>query len=117
MSGKIELLPCPFCGGKVRSAIRRPAGHDVDFVISCNCGVEFSPICALEEDCERAWNRRAAPVVERQPVTADLPKIEIGHIVLVLEMVRGAPTMTTNQCQAMVGLLNGYLEKLKEPNQ
>ena len=71
MSGK--LLPCPFCGGHVDRATRKPAGMDVDFVINCQkCYLKFSPFCATEEDCERLWNLRpvlaqeAGPLVERQ---------------------------------------------------
>lgn len=68
-----ELKPCPFCGGHVDRATRKPAGMDVDFVINCQgCCLKFSPFCATEEDCERLWNLRpvlaqeAGPVVERQ---------------------------------------------------
>ncbi|MGO2711611.1 Lar family restriction alleviation protein [Pseudomonas helleri] len=57
-----KLLPCPFCGGSVKPAFRKPAGHDIAFVINCNCGCVFSPICAMEDDCERAWNKRATPI-------------------------------------------------------
>lgn len=50
-----KLLPCPFCGGRVKSAARKGEG----FVIICHCGANYSPVCATAEDCDRAWNRRA----------------------------------------------------------
>lgn len=72
-----ELKPCPFCGGHVDRATRKPAGMDVDFVINCQgCCLKFSPFCATEEDCERLWNLRhvltqeAGPVVERKETAA-----------------------------------------------
>lgn len=81
-----KLLPCPFCGGHVDRATRKPAGMDVDFVINCQkCYLKFSPFCATEEDCERLWNLRAVlaqeagPVVERKEPVAWI--IQWGSII------------------------------------
>lgn len=54
----IELKPCPFCGGKVKPAATKRAGHDIYFSITCHCGLEYSDQCATAEDLHRNWNRR-----------------------------------------------------------
>jgi hypothetical protein len=53
-----ELKPCPFCGGKVKPAATKRAGHDIYFSIVCHCGLEYSDQCATAEDLHRNWNRR-----------------------------------------------------------
>lgn len=53
----IELLPCPFCGGK---SIQPHLDH---CMICVNCGAE-GELCDTPERAIAAWNRRAAPASE-----------------------------------------------------
>lgn len=54
---KVELLPCPLCGGKVKPSVYY-AGQDGNLPrISCNCGLKYEGLCS-EESLARCWNRR-----------------------------------------------------------
>lgn len=58
MSGKNELLPCPFCGG--RGEIQRYGNSTISTIyqcIDCGCAVETSEEC----NYGALWNVRHAP--------------------------------------------------------
>lgn len=60
MEQKIELNPCPFCGGK--AVIRMVGDHKQYFVCFCsNCGktpVHFDEARLTKRGAIKAWNRR-----------------------------------------------------------
>ena len=54
MSGKTELLPCPFCGGEAETWDGAGLWH----VVCAKCGTVGSP-CLTEAEAIAAWNARA----------------------------------------------------------
>lgn len=58
MSGEVQLLPCPFCGGKaaITLGVRRDAVKTVD-VICQDCSGAMLAFC--EDDAIADWNARA----------------------------------------------------------
>ena len=62
MSGKTELLPCPFCGGEAETWDGAGLWH----VVCAKCGTVGSP-CLTEAEAIAAWNARA----ERGTLTAE----------------------------------------------
>lgn len=99
---------CPCCDGFAPTSwatggVRTPVKHEED--------------CALEE-LRALLKAPLSPDHSGGGAGVALPEVEMGHVMLALEMVKGAPMMTSNQCQAMANLLNGYLaNKAKELNQ
>ena len=58
-AGGPQLLPCPFCGSKVRDTQREAAGHgNAEFVIECHCGCKWHG-GPSEDSAVRTWNRRS----------------------------------------------------------
>ena len=56
-SSRLELKPCPFCGGKARYVDKWGIWTNSDSVICIECG---AVICRdAEADAIAAWNRRA----------------------------------------------------------
>ena len=65
MSPKIELLPCPFCGGKASLLWDQISGRTASFVKCsvCGCGartqqVVISTEYSSDEKAAELWNRR-----------------------------------------------------------
>ena len=58
---KVELKPCPFCGGTdIESYEVNPGWTDPYWRIGCpDCGVWFEIAGWKEQDAAEAWNRRA----------------------------------------------------------
>ena len=59
MSAKVELKPCPFCGGKANCYdFAWMVESNKDWTVECtNCGAIIPPYGIKEESIE-AWNRR-----------------------------------------------------------
>lgn len=56
---KIELKPCPFCGGEVRATSFDHGDGKLAWNVTCwNCYADMGHYGSLEELAER-WNRRA----------------------------------------------------------
>ena len=63
MSQKIELLPCPFCGGKAQ-LLHEHRGITYSYVICMKCAAQtdifqISTEHSSDEKAVAAWNRRA----------------------------------------------------------
>lgn len=56
---KIEILPCPFCGGEpcLTGHIAHEYGSTYGFYCS-NCGAQSAQFFATAKDAMEAWNRR-----------------------------------------------------------
>ena len=54
-----ELLPCPFCGGKVNGFHRRKNWEDAYMVSCLNCGID-TPKLKTQELAKELWNKRAS---------------------------------------------------------
>lgn len=64
MSKKIDLLPCPFCGGN----LPLPFECLGDAWVRCECGAH-GPMAKSIEEAEVAWNRRIAGTSPALPGT------------------------------------------------
>lgn len=59
MSDKIELKPCPFCGGKAKMVVYPNYNDGNDYVVICTkCDAGVPNWCETEEEATRQWNKR-----------------------------------------------------------
>ena len=72
----IELLPCPFCGGRAE-AVRY--SHQRNKAYCADCEAETSIMHDTQEDAIAAWNRRAAPAETKTPITEDAI-VQLGFV-------------------------------------
>jgi hypothetical protein len=100
MSGKIELLPCPFCGSQAKLTIYSgsPAVFCDRIKDGCEALMGGEEYEGTENYLVACWNKRAAPVVERQPVDAIL--LENCEEVTVQDYGRGY--FATDDCVAQL---------------
>lgn len=58
---KVELKPCPFCGGK-SWVIKIPNESNKKYVVVCkddDCGASLGNYSETREEAINAWNKRA----------------------------------------------------------
>ncbi len=59
MSDKIELKPCPFCGGKAKMVVYTNYNDYNDYVVNCTkCGASVPIWHETEKEAAQWWNRR-----------------------------------------------------------
>lgn len=86
-SYKVELLPCPFCGGKatIMNAQKLFERSRKLFATCLVCGVEMPRIARSRKEAAEAWNRRAdeaSPWDEAPPWPKENPHVivhPVGH--------------------------------------
>lgn len=73
---KVELKPCPFCGGK-SWVVKIPNESNKKYVVVCkddDCGASLGNYSETREEAINAWNKRAKSYVRRKKNEKDKSK-------------------------------------------
>lgn len=76
MSQKIELLPCPFCGGVAHiiydhDVVEESSEKDWAYTVECCACAASSGLCYSKEQAIEAWNKRDVRDAIMQEPTAE----------------------------------------------